>query len=70
MRRSKAFWKRNGQKKTVINLKNNCGVVQAIVLLFVSSMSSTILKDNGGELTEIKIGSLMKMDIWPSGMQA
>lgn len=56
------FLPTNGKMNWSTNLKNNFGHLTTIVLLKDLSTNIEIKRVNGIELTETKIGNLMKMD--------
>ena len=53
----------------IIFLKKNFGLFVKIELQFVLSMNIKIFMDNGGDLTVMKIGNLMKMASCKKDMQ-
>lgn len=61
-RKYKNFFRTNGKMNWTINLKNSCGHSTTIVLLYDSNTNIGIKMGSGTELTETKIGNLMKMD--------
>lgn len=58
----KIFLPTNGKMNWIINLKKSFGHLTTIVLLYDLSTNIETKMVNGIELTETKIGNLMKMD--------